>query len=107
MGTILIIVLLVLLLGGGGFGYSRWGYGGAGSVLGLFFGDYKAGFRFGQLGLEMVQQRGLDRLKSRVYLAFGTLAKPSNRHFPMGGAIARHAFDAALRVGDLASAAFS
>lgn len=35
MSTILIIVLLVLLLGGGGFGYSRWGYGGAGSVLGL------------------------------------------------------------------------
>ena len=86
---------------------SCYAYTNAGSVLGLFFGDYKAGFRFGQLGLEMVEQRGLDRLKSRVYLAFGTLAKPSNRHFPMGGAIARHAFDAALRVGDLASAAFS
>jgi PAS domain S-box-containing protein len=86
---------------------SCYAYTNAGSVLGLFFGDYKAGFHFGQLGLEMVEQRGADGLKSRVYLAFGTLAKPSNRHFPMGRAIARHAFDAALWVGDLASVAFS
>ena len=35
MGTLLIVILLLILLGGGGFGYSRWGYGGAGSVLGL------------------------------------------------------------------------
>ena len=35
MSTLLIIVLLIVLLGGGGIGYSRWGYGGAGSVLGL------------------------------------------------------------------------
>jgi hypothetical protein len=35
MSTLLIIVLLIVLLGGGGFGYSRWGYGGASGVLGL------------------------------------------------------------------------
>jgi PAS domain S-box-containing protein len=86
---------------------SCYAYTNAGSVLGLFFGDYKAGFRFGQLGLEMVEQRGVDRLKPRVYLAFGTLAKPSNRHFPTSRPIARHALDAALWVGDLAYAAFS
>ena len=86
---------------------SCYAYTNVGNVLGLFFGDYKAGFRFGQLGLEMVEQRGVDRLKPRVYLAFGTLAKPSNWHFPTGPAIARHAFNTALWVGDLAYAAFS
>ncbi len=35
MSALLIIILLVVLLGGGGFGYSRWGYGGAGGVFGL------------------------------------------------------------------------
>ena len=55
-----------------------------GTVLGPYFGDYKAGFRFGQLGLDLVEQRGMDRLKARVYLAFGNLASPSMRHVRMG-----------------------
>ena len=41
-----------------------------GTVLGPCFGDYKAAFRFGQLGLDLVEQRGLDRFKARVYLFF-------------------------------------
>ncbi|MEK1850923.1 MAG: AAA family ATPase, partial [Phyllobacterium sp.] len=86
---------------------SCYAYTAVGNVLGLFFGDYKAGFRFGQLGLDMVEQSGVDRLKARVYLAFGNLAKPSMRHFPMGRPIARQAFDLALQAGDLTYAAFS
>ena len=86
---------------------SCYAYTAVGNVLGLFFDDYKAGFRFGQLGLDMVEQSGVDRLKARVYLAFGNLAKPSMRHFPMGRPIARQAFDLALQAGDLTYAAFS
>jgi PAS domain S-box-containing protein len=86
---------------------SCYAYTTVGNVLGLFFGDYKAGFRFGELGLDMVEQSGVDRLKARVYLAFGNLAKPSTRHFPPGRPIARHAFDMALGAGDLTYAAFS
>ena len=99
--------MVTLSLEHGNSDASCYAYTTVANVLGLFFGDYKAGFRFGQLGLEMVEQRGGDRLKPRVYLAFGTLAKPSIRHFPMGRAIAQHAFDAALRAGDLSYAAFS
>ena len=33
-------------------------------------GDYRPGCRFGQLGLELVEQRGLDRYKARVYMNF-------------------------------------
>ena len=39
-----------------------------GMLLGPRFGDYQAGFRFGKLGLDLVEQRGLLRFKARVYL---------------------------------------
>ena len=35
------------------------------------FGDYPAGFRFGRLGLDLVEKRGLDRFRARVYMVFG------------------------------------
>jgi len=50
MSTLLIIILLVVLLGGGGFGYSRWGYGGAGSVLGLVLVVFLVLWLLGALG---------------------------------------------------------
>ncbi|MCA1491469.1 AAA family ATPase [Ensifer sp. NBAIM29] len=99
--------MVTLSLEHGNSDASCYAYATVGNVLGLFFGDYKAGLRFGQLGLDLVQQRGIDRLKARVYLAFGNLAMPSARHFQPGRPIARHAFDAAHQVGDLTYAAFS
>src|SRR3977135_3860350 len=41
-----------------------------GGILGRYFGDHEAGLRFGELGLDLVENRGLDRLRARVYLAF-------------------------------------
>ena len=55
----------------------------------------------------MVERRGAGRLKARVYLAFGNLAKPSMRHHRTGRALARRAFDTALQAGDLTYAGFS
>jgi hypothetical protein len=34
-----------------------------GRVAGSQFGDYKAGFQFGQLGYELVEKRGLKRFR--------------------------------------------
>ena len=45
-------------------------YAWLGGVLGTHFGDYQAGFRFGKLGLDLVEKRGLDRFRARVYLVF-------------------------------------
>jgi predicted ATPase/signal transduction histidine kinase/GAF domain-containing protein len=86
---------------------SGYAYTAVGNVLGLYFGDYKAGFRFGQVGLDFVEQPGMERLKSRVYLAFGNLAKPSVRHAHAGQPLARYAFEAAQKVGDLTYAGIS
>src|SRR5262249_6206209 len=42
-----------------------------GVVAGARFGNYKAGFRFGQLGYELVERRGLRPFQVRTYLIFG------------------------------------
>ena len=86
---------------------SCYAYSAVGSVLGLTFGDYLRGFRFAQLGLDLAEQPGMERLRARVYLAFGNLAKPSARHVRTGQQVARHAFEAAQQVGDLTYAAIS
>ena len=82
-------------------------YTSVGNVLSLTFGDYERGFRFGQLGLDLAARPGNERVRARVYLAFSNLAKPSLRHFPTGGPIARHVFNAAQQTGDLTYAVFS
>ncbi|UWU95714.1 AAA family ATPase [Bradyrhizobium sp. CB1015] len=74
-----------------------------GTVLGPDFGDYAAGYRFAQLGLDLVERRGLDRFKARVYLGFGSWA----RHVRMGRPWLRRAFDAAQQVGDINYASFT
>jgi len=33
-----------------------------GGILGTYFGDYQTGFRFGRLGLDLVEKRGLTVL---------------------------------------------
>ena len=86
---------------------SCYAYTAVGNVLGLTFGDYQAGFRFGQLGLDLADQPGMERLRARVYLAFGNLAKPSARHAPTGRPLAWHAFEIAQQAGDLTYAAIS
>jgi len=84
-----------------------YAYTAAGNVLGLSFGDYESGFRFCQLGLDLAEQPGMERLRARVYLAFGNLAKPSPRHSRTGRTLARHAFETAQQAGDLTYAAIS
>jgi predicted ATPase len=76
-------------------------------VLGSRFGDDRAGFRFGHLSLDLVEKRGLDRFKARVYLCFGNLVIPWTQHLRAGRALIRRAFDAALEAGDLSCAAYS
>ena len=67
----------------------------------------KVGFRFAQLGLDLADQPGMERLRARVYLAFGNLAKPSARHVQTGRPLARRAFEIAQQAGDLTYAAIS
>jgi PAS domain S-box-containing protein len=85
---------------------SCFAYEWLGAVAGARFGDYNTGFRFAQLGYELVEQRGLRRFQARTYLNFGSLL-PWTRHIRAGRDLLRRAFDAANRIGDLTDAAYS
>src|SRR5882762_6005747 len=78
-----------------------------GMILGPHFGDYRAGFRFGRLGYELVEERGLHRFQARAYMSFGNLVIPWTRHIQTGRDLVRRAFDVANRMGDLTFAAYS
>ena len=78
-----------------------------GGVLGSHFGDYESGFRFGKLGVDLVQNRGLNRFKARVYLGFGSLVNFWTQPLQTGFALMRRAFDAAQEIGDLTYAAYA
>ena len=77
-----------------------------GMILGPHFGDYRAGFRFGRLGYELVEKRGLHRYQARTYVAFGNLVIPWTQHIQSGRDLVRRAFDAAINTGDLTFAAY-
>jgi PAS domain S-box-containing protein len=87
---------------GSGFAYV-W----LGMILGPQFGEYRAGFRFGKLGLNLVEQRGLNRFQSRVYLIFGHRVIPWTQPIRTGRPLVRRAFEAANKLGDLTFAAYS
>jgi hypothetical protein len=76
-------------------------------IAGPRFGNYRDGFRFGRLGYDLVEKRGLKRYEARTYMCFGNIVLPWARHAREGRALVRRAFDAANRVGDLTFAAYS
>jgi len=78
-----------------------------GAVAGACFDDYQAGFRFGQLGYDLVEKRGLKRFQARTYNNFAVQVLPWARHFKASRDLLRRAFEAASAIGDLTFAAFA
>ncbi|HEU4734201.1 MAG TPA: GAF domain-containing protein, partial [Kofleriaceae bacterium] len=83
------------------------GYVALGGILRPRFGDPAAGFRFGQVGFDLLERRGLLRWKARVYVEFGYRIMPWTKHPRDSVALARRAFDAAMEAGDLTFAAYA
>jgi PAS domain S-box-containing protein len=86
---------------------SSLAYAWLGGVLGTHFGDYQAGFRFGRLGLDLVEKRGLDRCRARVYLVFAVHVVHWTQSLATSRALLRRAFEAAQEAGDVSYAAYS
>jgi PAS domain S-box-containing protein len=76
-----------------------------GMIAGPRFGHYQVGFRFGRLGYDLIEQRGLRRFQARTYLNFGNGVLPWKRHVRAGRDLVRRAFEAANQSGDLNFAA--
>ncbi|HTJ90591.1 MAG TPA: AAA family ATPase [Acidocella sp.] len=77
-----------------------------GIVAGPRFGDYQEAYRFGRLGYDLVEERGLTRFQARVYMDFGNVVLPWTRHVRAGRDLVRRAFEAANKLGDLTYAAY-
>ena len=69
-------------------------------ALGACFGDYRSGFRFAKLGLDLMESRKLLRFKPRVYLGFA-LSNSWVEHLSASDALLRRAFEAAREAGDV------
>jgi PAS domain S-box-containing protein len=82
-------------------------YGWLGQVAGPHFGDYKAGFRFGRLGYELVEKRGLKRFEARIYTVFASHVMPWTKHVRAGRDMLHRTFEAANKNGDLVFAVYS
>ncbi|MCC8392219.1 AAA family ATPase [Paraburkholderia sp. MMS20-SJTR3] len=86
---------------------SALGYAYLGMVAGPVFGDYQAAFGFGRLGLALVDQRGLERFKARVYMCFAYHVTPWTQHVRSELGLLRRAFEVASERGDLTYMGFS
>jgi PAS domain S-box-containing protein len=86
---------------------STFAYVMLGAIAGARFGDYRGGFRLGQLGYELVEQRRLTGSQARVYNQFGTHVLPWTKHFKAGRDLLRRAFEVANKNGDPTFSAYS
>ncbi|WP_050422102.1 PAS domain S-box protein [Bradyrhizobium tropiciagri] len=83
------------------------GYVRLGMVAGPLFGDYRAGYRFGRVGYELVERRDLKHFLARIFMNFGNQVLPWTRHARSGRDLLHRAFDVANKTGDLTYAAYS
>jgi len=78
-----------------------------GIIAGPRFGNYEGAFKFGQLGYDLLEKRGLKRYEARTCMCFGSVVVPWMKHARHGRDLVRHAFDVAYRMGDFTYAAYS
>ena len=70
------------------------------------FGDYQAALRFGQLGYDLVETRGLTRFRARTYTDFAYGVLSWTRPVRTARDLLRRAFEVANATGDLIYAAY-
>jgi PAS domain S-box-containing protein len=107
LSSLVVCRMVSLSLEHGNCDGSCFGYVWFAMFAGPRFNNYKDGFRFGQLGYDLVEKRGLTRYQARTYMSFGNLVMPWAKHAASGRELVRRAFDAAYRIGDLTFAAYS
>jgi PAS domain S-box-containing protein len=107
LSSLVVCRLVSLSLEHGNCDASCYGYVFMAFLAGPRFGNYRDGFRFGQLGYDLVEKRGLTRYQARTYVCVGSLVMPWTQHPVTGREMVRRAFDVAHRGGDVAFAGYS
>ena len=80
-------------------------YAWLGLGLGPWLSEHAVGRRFGELSLDLVDQHGLDRFKTRVYLCFGSSSWAAHPDATL--AFLQRAFERAQNTGDLTGTAYA
>jgi len=101
LNSLVICRLVTLTLEHGNCDASCFAYVWLAMFAGPRFNNYKDGFRFGQLGYDLVEKRGLTRYQARIWMNMGSTVLPWAKHVAGGRELVRRAFDAAYRIGDL------
>jgi PAS domain S-box-containing protein len=78
-----------------------------GMIAGPHFGNYDAAFRFGRLGYELVESRGLRRFQARSYMCFASHIVPWAKHIDACRELIGRTFEVANKMHDLTFAAYS
>jgi predicted ATPase/two-component sensor histidine kinase len=86
---------------------SALGYAYLGMMLGPYFGEYDAGYRFGEVGFRLAEAGRCERFKARVTMCFGYHVIPWTRPVRAGLPLLRRAFEEAREAGDLTYVGFS
>jgi PAS domain S-box-containing protein len=86
---------------------SCFAYAWLGNIAGPCFGSYEIGYRFGRLGYDLVEKRGLHRFEARTCAILGHNVMPWTRHVREGRDLIRRAFEIANRTGDLTWSSYS
>jgi predicted ATPase/signal transduction histidine kinase len=75
-------------------------------ALGSHFADYTTSYDLGRVACELVDRRGMDRFKARVYSCFAAFAMPWLQHLPLCKPLMTRAFEAGSSTGDVAFATY-
>jgi PAS domain S-box-containing protein len=86
---------------------SSFAYVMLGMIAGARHGDYQAAVRFGQVGYDLVEQRGLKRFQARTYMNFGNVILIWTRHVNVARDLVRRASEAANMTGDITYAVYT
>jgi PAS domain S-box-containing protein len=86
---------------------SSYVYASFGVNAGWQFGDFEAGFRFGRLGHDLIERKGLRQFESLVCLTLASRVMPWAKHVEECRGLIRKAFDLANKSGDRVSAVSS
>jgi hypothetical protein len=78
-----------------------------GWFVGLRFGHHQAAFRFGKIGLDLVEKRGLERFRARASQSFGYFVNPWSRHLRTSFELLRRSFTTAQEAGDIKYAVYA
>jgi predicted ATPase len=106
LSSLVICRMVNLSLEHGNSDGSRFAYVWFAIIAGPRFGNYDAGFRFGRLGYDLVEDHGLKRFQARTYMSFGDIVLPWTRHVRAGRDLVHRAFDAANEIGDVTFAGY-